>query len=233
MVDCSFSSDGGASITRWTTKSPEKQEGTDTRWEDGKQYEAQCEAVKEGRNRWTFISTTAEGKPIKMVYDRIDDLEGSSDDSMWQDYRDRLAGSWDGTGTIGSDLEEFGLKRGDRFVFHIDWSPEADGRALTGIGKFSVPSRDHTADVRLLSGWDPEKQQIRLLALWSGGLLEEIALNRGEGDSFFGVYAATFPGRETSRQAIRCTFTDADTEEMIFLDGPRKGEALSTWKRTQ
>jgi len=233
MVDCSFGADGDTSITRWTTKSPDRQDGVDARCEDGKHYEAQCQAVKEGKDKWTFTSTTSDGKPIKMAYQRVNDAEASKDDSLWREFSKRLAGKWDGSGTISQDLEEFGLSKGDRFDYQIEWMPKLDGRMLAGEGKFKVANRDYTAEVSLIACWDPAKGQVRSLAIWSGGLVEEGFLSRRNGDVFFGTFTGTFPGREPVQGPIRWELPEDGPGAIKFVGGPRKGDILSTWKRKQ
>lgn len=231
MVDCFFGSDGSKAVTRWTTKSPNQQDGVETSHADGKEYDTDCKALKDGDDKWTFTSTTPDGKPVEIVYERVNDLEAGKDASLWKEHCRRLAGSWEGTGTMGQDLEEFDLKKGDHFTYQMELTPDMDGRVLTGQGQFEVASRDKIFDVRLLSGWDPEIAKIRVLAMWSGGLVEELVYSRRSGDTFFGTYAATFPGRETTRERIRSRHPDADTRVIEFVSGPRKGETLSTWKR--
>ena len=70
MVDCSFASDGGSAVTRWKTLSADEQSGKETGIQDGKPYSVDCKAVKKGPDHWTFSSTTADGKPVKIEYRR-------------------------------------------------------------------------------------------------------------------------------------------------------------------
>ncbi len=233
MVDCSFGSDGDTSVTRWSTKSPKQQDGVETRCEDGEECTVDCRAVKDGKDKWTYTSKTSDGKSIKIEYHRVDDLEASKDDSLWQNFSKRLTGEWEGTGTLGQDLEELGLSKGDSFDYQVDWTPKVDGRVLTGEGKFKVASRDYAADVALIVCWDPTKGKIRLLAVWSGGLVEEALLSRQGGDAFFGTLSGTFPGRETVQGPIRWELPEGGPGVIKFIGGPRKGDTLSTWNRKQ
>jgi hypothetical protein len=71
MVDCSFSSDGGSSVTRWRVLSASEQAGKETGIQDGKPYTVDCKAVKKGPEHWTYSSTTMDGKPVKIEYRRV------------------------------------------------------------------------------------------------------------------------------------------------------------------
>ena len=71
MVDCSFASDGGFSVTRWKSDSADEQAGRETGIQEGKPYNVECKAVKKGPDHWTFTGTTADGKPIKIEYRRV------------------------------------------------------------------------------------------------------------------------------------------------------------------
>jgi hypothetical protein len=70
MVDCSFGSDGTSSVTRWKSLSADEQVGKESGIQDGKPYSVECKAVKKGSDRWTFSSTTVDGKPLKIEYRR-------------------------------------------------------------------------------------------------------------------------------------------------------------------
>jgi len=180
-------------------------------------------------------------EPIRDVYEKVEDeahrvdhLKAGLDDSLWREFCKRRVGTWDGEGAIRTDLEEFGLVKGDPFVYSIEWVSEMEGRALTGVGKFEVPSRDKRFEVRLLGGWDPEMRQIRVIAVWSGGLVEELLFSHHKGGNFFGTYAAKFPGREPDREQIRVRYSDGNSSYAIeFLTGPLTGQPLSTWQRKE
>jgi hypothetical protein len=85
----------------------------------------------------------------------------------------------------------------------------------------------------VLAGWDPAARKVRFLAVWSGGLIEEIALQRKQGTSYFGTYTAKSPAQPTLQARIRLDFPTPDSYVFTILDGPHKGKELSRWKRAQ
>ncbi|NLX99717.1 MAG: hypothetical protein GXY83_26775 [Rhodopirellula sp.] len=189
---------------------------------------AVCDECSKNRIVILFTDQKENGQP------RPDEkwiCERSSDNKLWDAYRDLAAGTWLGTGTIAGDLDEFGLAKGDQFTFRLAKKLAGKGSSLVGEGDFRIDGKDYTATMRTLEGWDPETRQIRLLAFWSGGLVEEILLSRREGSAFLGTYIAKLPGREADRAGLSLAYPDRDSCVLKFLDGPRKGETLSSWKR--
>lgn len=75
MVDCSFGADGTWSVTRWKSLSADEQQGTETGIRDGESYSLECRAIKHGRDAWSYTSTTPDGKPVKIEYQRVTDKE--------------------------------------------------------------------------------------------------------------------------------------------------------------
>lgn len=153
------------------------------------------------------------------------------DDALWQAYRDASEGSWVGHGTLGRDLPELGLAQGDNFEYRLTWKSDLGGKAQLGSGPFHIAAKDYTAEARALTGWDPATGRVRLLAFWSGGLVEEILLSHQQGNAFVGTYLVAVPGAESTRDPIRIEFPDADHYVVKFVGGPRKGEVLCSFTR--
>lgn len=155
----------------------------------------------------------------------------SRDDALWQSYRDACAGTWTGQGVLSRDLPDLNLTKGDQFTYQLTWTPELGGKALSGGGPFTIASKNFTAEARALSGWDPATGQVRLLAFWSGGLVEEILISKRQGNAFVGTYTVAVPGAETQREPIRIVFPDADHYVIKFVGASRRGEVLSSFTR--
>jgi hypothetical protein len=203
---------------------------------DGKKQEGTSEQifVDADTYTWQLRDLSENGKQVpdwpKVTLKRKKSA-ASSEDTLWQAFRDASAGMWDGKGTIASDLTELGLSKGDQFEYHLTWTPDLKGKALLGAGPFRVAAKNFTAEARALSGWDPETGQVRLLAFWSGGLVEELSLSRQEGTAFLGTYVAKVPGDVTRREPIRIDFPDQDHYVITFTRAPHNGEVLSSFTR--
>jgi hypothetical protein len=183
---------------------------------------------------WQMRDLSENGKQVPdwpKVTLRRKKATASGEDALWQAFRDASAGTWDGKGAIASDLTELGLSKGDLFEYHLTWTPDLKGKTLLGAGPFRVAAKDFTAEARALCGWDPETWQVRLLAFWSGGLVEELLLSRQDGTAFFGTYIAKVPGEVTRREPICIDFPDQDHYVITFTRAPRKGEVLSSFTR--
>ena len=87
--------------------------------------------------------------------------------------------------------------------------------------------------MRAMACWDPGARQVRLLACWSSGGIEEILIQRKTKTGFLGTYIVKFLDMETERSRIRIDYPDADSCVFKFVDGSRKGQVLSTWKRAE
>ncbi len=80
-------------------------------------------------------------------------------------------------------------------------------------------------------GWNPAKHEVHWLAFWQNGLVEELLLDRSEGDKFFGVYITKRTTQKPERSGIVLDYTQPGTCVVTFTTGKRKGEVLSSWKR--
>ena len=140
-------------------------------------------------------------------------------------------GTWNGGGTLGDDDKTLGLAKGDRFEYRITWRPDLDGRILVGEGDFRVAGKNYASKSRLVASWDPDAGNVRLVAIWSSGCVEEGVYQRKQGTAFVGTYIGKGPGVPTFRARLSSDFPDADSNVLTFLDGPRKGETLSSFKR--
>jgi hypothetical protein len=56
-------------------------------------------------------------------------------------------------------------------------------------------------------------------------------LSRREKTAFLGTYVVKVPGEETNREPIRIEFPDPDHYIIRFVEGARKGDVLSSFKR--
>ena len=86
---------------------------------------------------------------------------------------------------------------------------------------------------RVVSGWDPSSQQVRLYAFWDDGFIEELFFSKRDGDTFIGTYTAKAPGGPVDRSPIALRFNGPDAYEYVFLAGPYKGKVLSSWQRVK
>ena len=166
-------------------------------------------------------------KPLpdwKLTYERA----ATTKDDLWKAYRDVAAGSWDGAGALVHEIKESGLSQGDKFRAHFTLRAEMDGTALVGESDFQMLDKPPAWKNRVMVGWDPAARQVRFLAFWSGGLVEEIILSGRNGNTFVGTYSAKHPGREPEEAGIRMDYTDADSCVITFLDGPFQGKELSS-----
>jgi hypothetical protein len=151
---------------------------------------------------------------------------GAAGGELWREFVSVATGMWDGAGELADDDPAQGLVKGDRFEYRLHVTSELDGQAVGGEGVFQVPARSHVQHVRLLGGWDPNAQQIRYSAYWSGGLVEEIVLTKREGTVFHGYHHACSPGVPAHRREILADFTDGRSATFSLVDGT----VLSTWR---
>jgi hypothetical protein len=202
----------------------------------GKKYEAIADHIQLDADTytWQLRDLTENGKKVpdwpKVTYHR---KKTPAVDDVWKAYRDAVIGTWEGSGIIGRNFKDLGLAKGDRFAYRLTWKSDLEGRALMGEGDFRTVDKDHNAKVRILASWDPGTAQVRSLAVWSTGLVEEILIDRKEGTAFLGTYAAKSPGSRAERSRTCTEVSNADSVVIKFLDGPRKGDVLSSWKRVK
>lgn len=152
---------------------------------------------------------------------------------LWQAYREAAVGAWSGEGVIPGDFGSLPIAKGDRFAMQFTLKPDLDGKVAVGETDFHLVNKTFTSKCRVLAGWDPDTQQVRFTALWSGDLVEEIVITGKKGSSFLGTYTAKLPGTATSRSRISIDFPDKDHYAIKFLDGPYKGETISSFTRVQ
>ena len=156
---------------------------------------------------------------------------GAAPGELWNNFRDAAKGKWKGTGELLRDGEVPDLAKGTKFEIDFLFEPVADGMAMTGRFDFRIPGKDVAATAPFLAGWDPQTEQIAIRDFWSIGGLEEVFLSRQKGKQFFGTYAGKSPGAAPLKGRIRWRYHDADSYDLTFLDGPYKGQVLSSWKR--
>jgi hypothetical protein len=205
---------------------------------NGKYYEGVSDHVAVDANTftWQMRDITENGKPVpdwpKVTYRRRQPV-ASEDDGLWQAYRAAAVGTWNGAGALIQDFPELDISEGDKFKAQLAIESELDGMALVGTTYFEMLDKPFTAQARALAGWDPDTRQVRVLAVWSGALVEEIILDRKRRSSFLGTYIAKSPGSPTLRARIRMRFDTPDSYVITFLGGPLKGKELSRWKRAK
>ncbi len=212
------------------------------KWEsfepDGKHYEGFSDHVSVDADTftWQMRDIKEDGKPVpdwpKVTYRRRL-AAGPGEDELWQAYRAAAAGKWNGTGSLIQDIPQLSISQGDQFKSRFVLEGDMDGKVLLGKTQFEIPDKSFKAECRVMAGWDPDLRQVRFLGMWSGGVVEEIVLDRKQGRTFFGTYAVKSLGNATMRAPIRLRFDTPDSYEFTFLDGPHKGESLSSWKRAE
>ncbi len=158
---------------------------------------------------------------------------GAAPGELWNNFRDAAKGKWKGTGALLRDGEVPELAKGTQFEIDFLFEPVADQMAMTGRFDFRIPGKDIAATSPFLAGWDPQTEQISIRNFWSIGGLEEVFLSRQKGKQFFGTYTGKSPGFPPLKGRIRWQFHDADSYDLTFLDGPYKGQVLSSWKRVK
>lgn len=158
---------------------------------------------------------------------------GAAAGELWTNFRDAAKGKWKGTGKLLRDGEVPELPKGTKFEIDFLFEPVADEMAMTGRFDFRISGKDITATAPFLAGWDPQTEQIAIRNFWSIGGLEEVFLSTQKGKQFFGTYTGKSPGSPPLKGRIRWQFHDADSYDLTFLDGPYKGQVLSSWKRVR
>jgi hypothetical protein len=183
---------------------------------------------------WQMRDIKENGKDIpdwpKVTYRRkLAAPPGEND--LWMAYRAAAAGNWNGTGALIQAFPDLGLDKGDKFRMQFSLEPQLDGKALVGKTEFEMLDGPFKAQCRVLAGWDPDTRQVRVLAFWSGGLVEEIVLVRQRGTAFYGTYTAKSPSSRTLRGRICQDFDTPDSYVFTFLDGALEGQTLSSFER--
>lgn len=156
---------------------------------------------------------------------------GVAADDLWNAWRQACEGTWIGEGTNGRDSTELGISKDDKFTYRRIQKPASQGACMVGEGDFKLVGKDASASVRLFDYWDPDASQVRSIASWTNGLVEEITIQKHLGTAFVGTYVVKAPGVAVERAGIRLNFPDPDSAVVKFIDGPRKGEVLCSWKR--
>ncbi|MGI6418834.1 MAG: hypothetical protein ACOX1P_24565 [Thermoguttaceae bacterium] len=181
---------------------------------------------------WQIKEQTQNGERIPvMPLTTFRRKTGAPAGELWQAFQEAVVGTWNGKGLLGSDDKTLGLSKGDPFEYRITWRPDLEGRILVGEGEFRVVGKAYADKSRLFAGWDPDAGNVRLTAFWSSGLVEEGTYQRKQGTAFLGTYTEKTPGGQTRRARLSSDFPDANTNVLKLLDGPRKGETLSSFKR--
>jgi hypothetical protein len=185
---------------------------------------------------WQIRDFKENGKAIddwpKVTFRRKLGIAADEDD-LWQAYRDASVGTWLGESEVLRDDPGTGLSKGDKFKMLITEVSALGGMAIVGESKFEVPEKSYTSDSRWLTGWDPDTRQARLLAIWSGGEVEELVIARHRGKIFYGTYSSKKAGQATFRARISVDYETPDTCVLTLLDGPQKGQELNRFKRVK
>lgn len=228
-----FCGDYGIGVGQWSDagKAPR------LRWSSGEKEDrveatAYMEQTGPETHTWQVREITLGGKEVpdwpKVTFQRRTGVPAAD---LWNAWRKACEGSWLGEGTIGRDLKDLGLAKGDRFTYRLIQKPDAEGTCVVSEGEFRLVGKEVTSKVRALDYWDPDSRQIRSIGAWTSGLVEEITIQRRDQTAFLGTYVAKSPGGAIERARIRFDYPDPDSTVLTFLDGPRKGEVLSSWKR--
>ena len=204
----------------------------------GKTYEAISDHVPIHADgyTWQMRDMTVNGNSIpdwpKVTY-RRKAAAAPGEDELWQAFRTAAEGTWNGSAVAGRDYEAAGISKGDKLEMRFTLTSDLDGKVMGGKTDLQLTNKPLKLECRVLTGWDADARQVRSLAFWSCGLLEEIVILRHEGNRFVGTYAAKLPGSETQRARITMNFIKPDFYVIKFLDGPSKGTILSSWRRQE
>jgi hypothetical protein len=217
-----FTEVGDKAVLTWTVNG-----------KDGKlQGTSILEKIDADSYTWRAEQITLDGRKLPdwpmVTYRR---KTGAPADDLWNAWRDLAVGQWIGTGTISRDAPNLGLAKGDQFTYLWTWKSDPSGAVLLGEGEFRLVGKDLKSAVRAVCHWDPETRQVRQVVCWSNGQVEEILFQRRQGTGFVGTYVAKTPGSTTERAAIVLACPDNESAVYRYLDGPRKGEVSSSWKR--
>ena len=202
----------------------------------GKKYEAIGDHVQIDAHgyTWQLRDMTEDGRRIpdwpKVTF-RRKTAATPSEDELWQAFKTAAEGAWNGSAVASRDYESAGISKGDKFEMRFTLTSDLDGKVMVGKTDLQLKNKPLKLECRGLTGWDADTRQVRSLAFWSGGLLEELVISRHEGNRFIGTYAAKLPGSETQRARISMNYINPDHYVIKFLDGPSKGTVLSSWKR--
>lgn len=213
---------GKRSVLRWSLDAKDgKLEGTSS-----------AERVDENTFVFQAVEGTLAGKKLpdgpKITMRR---KTGTAAGDLWKEYCDAYVGDWVTAGPLVADAPELGWSKGDQMTYRLACRPENDGTMLVGEGDFRIAGKDCSVKVRSICYWDPAAGQVRLVASWSNGAIEEAVIQGKTARGFTGTYTLKCPGSPTFRGRFRTTHSDADSYVITFLDGPRKGENLAEWKR--
>jgi hypothetical protein len=157
--------------------------------------------------------------------------KGAAAGDLWSAWRDATAGTWLGSGTLDRDLKEIGGAKGDRFEYRWTGRVDLERQAIVSEAEFCVAGKGGLTKVRALDYWDPGSANVRSLAFWASGMVEDIVISRKVGTTFLGTYTANSPGSATERVRIRIDFPDSESYVIKRLNGLGKGEVMATWKR--
>lgn len=213
--------DGDGAELIWTIQGPEGEFAGTAR-------------IKRGDESWTWqiVGQSHNGEAMAdMPLTSFRRKEGEPAGDLWNAWLAAAVGTWDGQGTISEDFGSLPISAGDKFTMRFSLQSALDGRAAVGESEFRLVDKPFAASCRVLAGWDPDTRQIRFSAVWSGGLVEEIIVNKQQGSAFVGTYTTKLPGRPKSRSRIRMDFPDGEHYTIKFLDGPHKGELLNSFTR--
>ena len=196
---------------------------------DGTSY---LEKIDDDTHTWQARNVTLDGKPFpdwpQVTMRR---QKGKAAGELWSAFCDAFAGNWVGTGNLSADFPDQGWSKGDKFTYHLTYTPDIDKNVLAGDGSFCVAGSDETAAARVSWYWDPDSAQVRAVACWNMGGIEEVTIQRKTAKGFLGTYATKGPGQEKFRARVRVDFPDPDTYTITFIDGEKKGKQLVEWKR--
>lgn len=208
------------------------------KWEsfdpNGKKYEGTSYHIRLDENAytWQMRDLSEDGKSIpdwpKVTYRRT---SGQPAGELWKAFVEAASGTWSGQAQVLETSSDAGLVRGDKLEGEFLLEAEMDGSALVGEMSFKAVDKPVAGKSCLLGGWDPAQQKIRLIGFWNTGMTEEILLSKQQGTAFQGTYTAKGVGMATRRARVHLDYPDADSFVATFLDGPHKGEQLSSWKR--
>ena len=181
---------------------------------------------------WQIIEQTHDGEKMPdMPVATFRPKTGQPAGDLWNAYQKAAAGKWVGEGKLIWDVPQYQISKGSAFQLQLSLEEEMQGRALTGIQHFQIETEPRDFQARIVVGWDPDAQQIRLFAFWGDGFVEELFFSRREGNTFFGTYASKAPGSPAEKWPMSLHFPNPDSYEYKFLSGPHKGKVLSSWKR--
>lgn len=187
------------------------------------------ESVDADTHTWQVTENVLKGEKLpdwpKVTFKR---KTGAEAGDLWKAAQQVYSGTWESIGELPTNSPDGKLRKGDKFAMRIAYTPVLGGKAVTADLEFRVPARSVDSKGRGLIGWDPDSRQVRWLAYWDDGSVEEVLQGRQQGAKLFGSYIGRNPGQPTNRGPTHLDLGDDGKSAIVHLPG---SPVPSTWKR--